>query len=250
MDTFQPLGSAAIPPAPRREGCGCCALGCGTLMVMGLVVFALLMAGTWYLYTRAVDAVTSPTPTTVELEEPNEAQFVAANEKLQRLEAAAAAKEAVTVEFTADDLNAIIARHPEYTDLRNKVRVAIENSLATLDLSVPLRKVPLPRVRQRWFTGTATFGLSYDENGFTFSPRTIIANDYSIAEDFFDDLAPTFNNYFNQEWERSDHATHGGKDLWSQVRSIVVVDDKLVVTTKGPATVPAPAPEPAPTPTP
>ncbi|CAN5196389.1 hypothetical protein BH20VER2_BH20VER2_12140 [soil metagenome] len=219
------------------------------MLIIALVFFALVLGGTWYLYGRVVNAVTSPTPITVQLEEPNEAQFTAANQKLRQIEAAAAAKEAVTVEFTADDLNALIARHPDYTDLRGKVRVAIADSIATLELSVPLRKVPLPRVKHRWFTGSASFGLTYDESGFTFSPRSIIANNYSIADDFFQGLAPTFNNYFNQEWDRSDRSETPHGDLWPQVRSVIVRDDKVVVTTKGrAATGAAPAATATPTP--
>ena len=222
------------------------------MIFVALAFFALVLAGTWYLYGRMVDAITAPQPTTVQLEEPNEAQFTAANEKLRRLEDAAAAQETVTVEFTAAELNALIARHPDYTDLRGKVRVEIADSIATLDLSVPLSGVPLPRIRQRWFTGSASFGLVYDNGDFTFSPQSIIANDYELAEDLFRDLTPTFNNYFNQEWDspsRSSRKRGDRVDIWPQIRSLVVDDDRVVVTTKGRAA-PATAPAATATPTP
>ena len=53
----------------------------------------------------------------------------------------------MTVEFTAADLNALIARHPDFDDLRGKFRVAIADSILTLDMSVPLRDVPFPKIQ-------------------------------------------------------------------------------------------------------
>jgi len=220
------------PPRGGGGGGGCCAAGCFTILATGAILLALVLGGLWYVYVKATDALTADAPTTVQLEEPSEAQFVAADAKVQQLRTAVATKQAVTVEFTALDLNALIARDPEHAELRGKARVSISDSVATLDVSVPLRGIPLPRMNRRWFTGTVSFGFTYDESGFTFSPRKIVANGYTIAEDFFGDLAPSFNNYFNEEFEKREPTNDEHDAFWRQVKSASVNGDKLVITTK------------------
>lgn len=232
MDSH-PAQTSHLPPEPRAKGCGCCAFGCGTMFLIALAAVGLVLVGTWYAYSRAIDFVTAAEPSMVELEEPSAEQLAAASEKLAQVRTAADTKQAVTVEFTAADLNALIARHPQFSDVRGKMRVGIEQSIMTLDLSVPLTGIPLPRVKHRWFNGKAIFGFSYDENGFSFKPRSVEANGYTIAEEL-GDLAPSIDNYFDQEYSQS--GTDGDSEserVWRQVRSLSVVDDKLVVTTKG-----------------
>ena len=235
MDSPPAQTSSQLPPPPRAQGCGCCAAGCGTLLIIAIAGLALLLGVTWYLYSKAIDSVTASQPTTIQLEQPSEEQFAVASGKLEQVRNAANAKQAVTVEFTAADLNALIARHPSFEDLRGKMRVGIAQSIMTLDLSVPMSGVPLPKFKRRWFNGKATFGFSYDEDGFSFSPRSLEANGHTIAEELFGDAAPTINNYFDREYgadEASESDTEEER-VWRQIRSLSVVDDKVVVTTKG-----------------
>jgi hypothetical protein len=242
MDVLQPQSSSQVPPPPRAQGCGCCAAGCGTLLIIAIAGLTLVLGGLWYGYIRMVDAMTASHPITVQLEEPSAEQFAAANAKVEQLRNAAEAQEQVTVEFTATDLNALVARHPQFTRVRGKMRVAVADSIAKLDLSIPLTGIPLPRVRHRWFNGSTSFGLSYDEEGFRFSPRGLEANGYTIAEELFSDLAPTINSYFDREYAPpQDRATQRRRDdewerFWQQLRSLTVSDGKVLVTTRGPAT--------------
>ena len=209
------------------------------MLFIALAGLALVVGGLWYLYGKAIDSITAPQPTTVQLEEPSAEQFTAASEKLAQVRNAANAKQGVTVEFTAADLNALIARHPQFEDLRGKMRVGIANSLVTLDLSVPISGVPLTRTKRRWFNGRTSFGFSYDENGFSFAPRSLEANGHTIAEEMFRDLAPMINYYFDHEYSQSDTTDNESESdrVWQQVRSLPVVDDKVVVTTKGGGTI-------------
>lgn len=239
MDSPPLQSSSQLPPAPRAAGCGCCAAGCGTMLLIAIAGLALVLGATWYLYGKAINSITAGQPTTVQLEEPSAEQFAAASEKLAQLRNAADAKQAVTVELTATDLNALIARHPHFDDLRGKMRVAIAESIMTLDLSVPMSGLPLPRLSRRWFTGRISFGFSYDESGFSFTPRSLEANGHTIAEELFSDLGPTIDSYFDRQYSQSETGENESERdrFWKQVRSLAVVDDKVVVTTKGGETI-------------
>jgi hypothetical protein len=107
----------------------------------------------------------------------------------------------------------------------------------------------MPRVRHRWFNGRAEFGFAYDEAGFRFSPRFIEAGGLTIDEEYFRNAGSTFDTYFNEELERSESKPSKEGDLWRQIRSAEVRDDKLVITTKGgedaPSATATPTPSPA-----
>lgn len=63
--------------------------------------------------------------------------------------------------LTADEINAIIVRQPEFADFKDRIRVGIEGDTMTGLLSVPLDDIPeLQRIgaaRGRYFNGTAKF---------------------------------------------------------------------------------------------
>jgi hypothetical protein len=139
---------------PKSSGCGCCAGGCVSLFAIGLVGVAIIFSVAWFFYVKAINAITSDAPIAVQMEAPNEAQYASASAKFDQLRSGAATQQPTTVELTAADINALIARHPSWTDLRGKFRVAIAESLMTIDMSVPLLDVPLPNMRKRWFNGT------------------------------------------------------------------------------------------------
>ena len=203
------------------------------MLVIALAGLALLLAGTWYLYIKAVDSITASAPTTVQLEEPSPEQSAAARAKIDQLRNAAATGQAMTAEFTAPELNALIARDPKFSDLRGKMRVDMKDSIMTLDLSVPLTGVPFPRANRRWFNGSTSFGFSYDESGFSFSPRGVEANGYTIAEELFADLAPTIDNYFDTEYGKGSEANTEEERFWQQVQSMKVEGDRLIISTRG-----------------
>lgn len=195
--------------------------------------FALLIGGMWWFYAKSVDALTSPGPIAVTMEAPSPEQVAAATQKVEQLRTAALTQQAVTMEFTAAELNALIARHPSFSDLRGKARVAIENSELTLDLSVPLRDIPLPRVRSRWFNGSVRFALAYDENQFTLGVRSLSANGQEIDMSLFQTMADNINRGFNEGFDKAHRDDPQSKEFWDNVRSMEVRDDKLIITTKG-----------------
>jgi hypothetical protein len=213
-------------------GC-CCGLGCLSIFLIMGVAVTLVLGGLWYFYAKSVDALTSEAPVAVLMETPNDAQAAAATQKVEQLRTAALTQQTVTMEFTDDELNTLIARHPSFSDLRGKARVAIANSELTLDLSVPLRDIPLPRVRSRWFNGTVRLAVAYDENDFALGIRSLNANGRDIDMSFFQTLADDINRGFNEGFDKSQRDNPQSNEFWENIRSMEVRDDKLIITTKG-----------------
>jgi hypothetical protein len=113
--------------------------------------------------------------------------------------------------------------------------VAIAQSLMTVDMSVPLRDVPLPNMRSRWFNGTTQLGLTYDEDQFALAIKSLEANGRQIDLGAFASLADWINRSANEGFERTHRQDATSNEFWDNVDSMRVVDDKLIITTKGDA---------------
>jgi hypothetical protein len=123
------------PIQPAREGMGCFAKGCLTLLIVGFLLVACGLGGTWYLYVKMVDNLTSPEAADVQVQPPSESQYQTAETSMNRLREAVADNKETTVEFTAADLNALFARDPAFSDWRGRIRIEIADSTMTIAIT-------------------------------------------------------------------------------------------------------------------
>ena len=232
-----PAQPAAPPPqVPKSKGgCACCAMGCTTMFVVALVGLAMLVGVVVWGFGKLLNEYTATEPIPIQTTA-TEAEFTSAKAKLDSVRAASHDKKSVTVEFTAAEINALIARHPDFADMRGKFRVALANSLMTLDMSVPLREINLPRIRDRWLNGTARFGMIYHEGNFSFSLRSLTANGNDLSMSFMQSFSTAFNEKFNESFNKSRNENERSNDFWESVKTLAVIDDKLVLTTMSEAT--------------
>lgn len=212
---------------------GCFAKGCLTVLIAGFIFIACVIGGAWYLFHKAVNNLTSASSTSVQIEQPSEAQFQAAEDSLARLNRAMADGEETTVEFTSADLNALLARDEDFKEFRGRARVVIADSMMTIDLSVPLDSIRWRKLRNRWFNGTARFGLSYSSGQFHIDLDSAEAGGHRLPGRFISDtFMSSFNEGLNESFQEKlgDYAT--GEEFWDHVKSISLVGDKMVVTTQ------------------
>ncbi|MEO5720962.1 MAG: hypothetical protein ABIR71_05770 [Chthoniobacterales bacterium] len=238
---MEPAAQPAVPPTqiPKSKGgCACCAMGCTSMFVLLLVGMAMIIGLLWWGLGEVVKEYTASGPIAIATET-TDAEYAAAEQKYNALAAAARARQTVTVQLNASEVNALIARHPEFADMRGKFRVAMADSLMTLEMSVPLREINLPRIRDRWLNGSARFGLLYHDGNFNFSLRGLSANERELSMQFLQNFAGAFNEKFNERFHEKRRERDRTHDFWEIIRTLAIVDDQLVITTKGPE-----APEP------
>ena len=212
---------------------GCFAKGCLTILIVGFLLLACVLGGCWYVYVKTVDNLTSPAPADVQVQPPSESQFQTAETSMNRLREAVANDKETTVEFTAADLNALFARDPAFSDWRGRIRIEIADSTMTIALSAPLHSIPLPRVKKRWFNGTARFSFNYDDGRFSFDIKSAEAGGHQVPDIFLTEssissFSDSMNRSFRDEVKDNDH----GADFWNHVKRMSLEGDKLVVTTQ------------------
>lgn len=212
---------------------GCFATGCLALLIVGFILLAGMMGCAWYLCFKTVDKLTSSAPIDVQIQPPSESQFQAAENSMARLREAVANNRETTVEFTAADLNALIARDPEFEDWRGRIRVEIADSTMTIALSAPLHSIRLSRMKKRWFNGTARFSFSYDSGEFSFDIKSAEAGGHQVPDIFLSNtVMSSLNDGLNRGFWDDVTRNEGGSDFWNHVKTMSLQGDKLVVTTQ------------------
>ena len=130
---MEPPAQPAVPPTqiPKSKGgCACCAMGCTSMFVLALVGLAMIIGLLWWGLGEVVKEYTASGPIAVATET-TDAEYAAAEQKYNALAEAARSRRTVTVQLSASEVNALIARHPEFADMRGKFRVAMADSLMT-----------------------------------------------------------------------------------------------------------------------
>lgn len=210
---------------------GCFAQGCITVLIVGFLFFAAVLGGGWYVYSKAVNNLTSAAPADVKIEPLSERQFETAENSMARLRTAMAQNEETTVEFTGADLNALVTRDPDFEHWRGRLRIDIADSTMTIAVSAPLHSIPLPRLKKRWFNGTARFSFTYDSGAFTFDLKSAEAGGHQVPEAFLSNFNSSFDESMNRSFREELRKHDGGSEFWDKVKSISLRGDKLVVTT-------------------
>lgn len=212
---------------------GCFAKGCLTVLIVGFILIAGIIGGTWYLYVKTVDNLTSPAPTEVQIKPPSTSQFRTAENSMERLRKAISNNEETTVEFTAADLNALFARDPDFQDWRGRIGIEIADSSMTIALSAPLNSIPLPRMKNRWFNGTARFSFTYESGTFSFDIKSSEAGGHHVPGIFLSSSSiSSFNESMNRSFRDELRNNDRGSEFWNHVKRMSLEGDKLVVTTQ------------------
>jgi hypothetical protein len=227
-----PVVQPSIPsPPPPRSGCS--GKGCLAAVVAGILLLVLGIAGGWFAFNYIVRTFTAAQAASIQIEQVSAPQMQLAESKMNTLRSAIRNRQESTIQFTAADLNALVANDPGFRGARGRAHFAIANSTVSLDLSVPLTSVPWKIFRSRWFNGRVQFGVSYVDDNFSFDLKSAEANGHDVPRAFF---TPQFSRSFNRSFNDSFHrqsSQHRQDVFWRNLKMISVQDDKLIVTTRG-----------------
>ncbi|HZR78546.1 MAG TPA: hypothetical protein VFA58_05020, partial [Chthoniobacterales bacterium] len=117
-------------------------------------------------------------------------------------------------------------------DLNNHVRVAIADSILTLEVSAPLGPTNFPRLGGRWFNGTARVAFSFSNDEFVLELKSGEANGHELPRELFIGFAPALNSAFNRAFHEELEKNNQAAVFWNHIKNITVSGDKLVVTTQ------------------
>jgi hypothetical protein len=217
----------------KKGGKDGCARGCLIIAALGVAIVLVVCGAVVFLCATIIDRFTSPRPINVEVATPSSGEFGIAELELNRLRTALANNREDTIEFSAADLNALLAQDIDFAAARGKVRFGIADSAMTLVFSAPLDSTTLPGFKRRWFNGKLRFTADYQYEQFTFGPIFVESAGWRVPDWL---LTEDFTSSFNWRFTKSFHDTvrRKAKDaaFWSHIKRITLEGDKLIVTTQ------------------
>jgi hypothetical protein len=220
-------------PSPAPSGMGCFAKGCLALIIAAFVLVVVVVGGGFFVLNRAVHIFTTTAPAQIEVRQATSAELQIARAKLDTLRSAIRNRQEATIEFDANDINALIANEPEFSGARGHAKVSISNSIVSLNVSAPLDSMRWNWLKHRWFNGNVQFGFSYVDDNFNFDIRSAEANGHQFPRVILtSEFMQSFNRSFNESYHRESSKRADTDDLWRHIKMASVQGDQLIVTTR------------------
>src|SRR3954471_6536216 len=240
MNGQPPPPPPAVPPIqpapayypPPRSGMGCFTKGCLTVLILGFLCLAIVGVGGWLFYKKTFNNLTSTAPADIRVEPPTPAQIKTAEESRTRMDEAIARNQETTVEFTGPEINYLLQQNSDWDFLRGRTRIDIADSTMTVALSAPLDVMPWPGLKGRYFNGNLRFSMTYTSDQFQVEIIPAEANGNQFPSSLLSSFNSSFNDSINDEFRKEVRKNNRESEFWNHVKSIVLKDDKLIVTTK------------------
>jgi len=192
--------NAWVEPPPKR-GMGCFAKGCLTFIAFGVLLVVAGVGGT-FLGLRHIYLSDKPAPIT-EASAPSEASAATpaqtsvatpsetsatVRERLDTIKKAARAHEQTGTEFTAGDINALIAANRKS---RGTAFVRIDGNVGQVQLSIPLKRFDIPfrnafGLGDRYLNATVTMVAPPGTNANNVQLREVTINGHSFPTGLLD----------------------------------------------------------------
>lgn len=182
--------AAAKPSAPAKRGC--LFYGCLTALIVGLAgtVF-LIFGGIWAakkLQSAAISGLTPYTetaPAAFPRLAATEGDYDKLRDRLQKFREDLKSSRPAQINFTTNDLEALLAFDPELKNLSSYGRVRVEDNEVVGEVSIPMEKVPFLTIPGRYMNGTASFSIASLPDGIIFvGIRDIKVRGQSLPEEF------------------------------------------------------------------
>ena len=248
---YQPGGypqQPGYPPPPQRQGMGCFAKGCITVVIVLMLLGVLIGGVSWYMF-NSFKVFISPTPVAVRSFQATDEQFQDVTRRYTEFVQALNAGRAATFSLSADDLNTLIARNPDFKNKRGRIFVDIKDSEIIAEASFPIEDSNTRRRsggQKMYFNGRVSFGASYTDGEAAMQVRKVESLDGKPMSDF---LLRFFNRLdlgqlFNQAMRDEQRKGSAWAEAMEKVDKIVVENGHIVATAKEgqPATNPVPLP--------
>lgn len=152
------MQQTVLTPLGKRKssGCGCLGGGCIlALVICGLLVAALVWGAVSTYY--GLKDMTATTAKPVPVYEATPEEYAAVNTKVKAFQEAYDAGIDATLSVSADEINTLIARDPDWSALRNHVFVTINGQRIAAQMSVPLSSIKA--FEDRYYNGEVSMSF-------------------------------------------------------------------------------------------
>ncbi len=225
------MTNAPVPPVviQKRRGKGC--VGCGCAVVVVIVVLLAILAFFSY---RKIDAAaqtyTSTTAADIPTTDGGDAVYQAAQGKLSAFVQALQQNQPATLHLSADEINTLIARDPQYAALHGKIHVSLDGDTADLQSSLQLGMVEKAYLADRYFNSDITFGLGFipATHVIVLDVRRLQLSGQALPPSTSQSLSQTLSTLLNQQMQLNPQA----KSFLEHAQKIAIENGELVIESR------------------
>ena len=149
-----------MPEKKKSNFYTCLLIGCGGVIVLAICGVLVMVFGTKWALNKAIDTYTETQPQELPISNWTPEQHKQVEERLEKFKNQFDAGDAVTLELSADEINALISKNPK---VQGKAYISLEGDQIKGWISIPLDEF-FPEGEKRYLNGEATFRVKI-ENG-------------------------------------------------------------------------------------
>ena len=224
----------AAPPPESDSGkkiATCFGIGCLTVLVVGVVAVIAVMAWTKKAVGDFADKYTSDDPVKIEMPVLSDQQVADVSARFDEFKTNIAAGNATgPLRLSETDINALIAKHPDFSALAGATVASIENDQLIVDSSFEIDKLGIPfpgfiadRVSGKYFNGSITVEITTIGGAAGVFIQNIAAGDTPIPQVFIDSLKT--ENFLSDPKM---------KKAMEKIQEIKIENNQIVVTPSAP----------------
>lgn len=231
--------STPRPPAPpQKRGLGCFGCGCLVLVILVILFFALMGGAGYFGYKKAL-GLTSTAPANLPAATTPDSTFQTTWQKLADFDHDLKDHQPATIKLGADEINAIIAREPNFA--KNNVRALvtftgdegqIQASVPTSLLAPSMMKLP----QDRYFNVTTSFAVGFDSStkGVTVTLHSLQCGDNVVfsSSSGNQQVVQLYANFLNQSLNTQIRKDPDGALLLDQAKTVEIHNGQLVIETQ------------------
>lgn len=205
---------------PPKKGKGCLFWGCTTAAVLAVIVAAVVGIGS-YLF---VKGFTSETPEEIPVYQPAAGEYEAVKAKIEAFKTAVEnGTSGVKLVLTGNDINTMISSEEDLKEVKGKVYVNIVDDKISVEISVPLDK--MPGFSGRYLNGSAGIMVSMESGILEVTLDHFEVNDELVPDEIMTALQS--ENLAKGLYDNPEAA-----ELINQVQDLRVEDGKLILISK------------------
>ena len=198
-------------------------------MILALLVLALGVFGGKKAY-QVAQGLTSNQRVTITAADGGPAVYQSAQGKLDTFEQAFEREQPATLHLSADEINTLINRDPDWAKARGHLAVQLQGQAASVQSSFLLGSMESRFMADRYVNFNATFGLSFDPatQHLLFDAQSLSMNGQLLPSSSNASLSLTINQLVNQQLQANQLA----RDFLARVKRADIENGELVIETK------------------
>lgn len=180
----QPTQVGGMIPA-QKKGRGCFFYGCLSVIVLLLVVIVGGYFGVKYFVSNLAEKYTSATPMQLPPTNVSQSDYTAFMTRFDSFKSEMNTPNTAVpaLEMSSKDINSVIEFNPDFEPIRNALVVDIQNDQVSGTMSLPLGKLGIPFVGDRYLNGKAVLKGSIENGKLSVQIVSLESNGQSVSSD-------------------------------------------------------------------